>query len=191
MRSLNLKADGIPRRAFLKGLTFTLGGSLYLTGCGPASRKKTWRVFTASEAELVEAITVQIIPTDHDPGAKEAGCVDFIDKQLAGFYRQHQSLYRMGLAGVDQTSLAVHQNPFIALTWEQQTDILRQLEGAKAPGNFWKELSSREFFRLIRDHTMQGFYGSPRHGGNRDYVSYKMIGLEYPQIVGQNRYSDS
>jgi gluconate 2-dehydrogenase gamma chain len=36
---------------------------------------------------------------------------------------------------------------------------------------------------------MQGFYGSPRHGGNRNYVSYKMLGLEYPVVMGQNRYS--
>ena len=35
---------------------------------------------------------------------------------------------------------------------------------------------------------MQGFYGSPRHGGNRNYVSYKMLGLEYPRVIGQNRY---
>jgi len=35
---------------------------------------------------------------------------------------------------------------------------------------------------------MQGFYGSPRHGGNRNYASYKMMGLEYPRLIGQNRY---
>jgi gluconate 2-dehydrogenase gamma chain len=36
---------------------------------------------------------------------------------------------------------------------------------------------------------MQGFYGSPRHGGNRDYVSYKMMKLDYPHVIGQNRYT--
>jgi gluconate 2-dehydrogenase gamma chain len=35
---------------------------------------------------------------------------------------------------------------------------------------------------------MQGFYGSPRHGGNRGFVSFRMIGIDYPRIVGQNRY---
>ena len=42
---------------------------------------------------------------------------------------------------------------------------------------------------MIRDHTMQGFYGSPRHGGNKGYASYKMLGLEYPRVIGQNRYA--
>ena len=33
---------------------------------------------------------------------------------------------------------------------------------------------AKEFFDLILAHTMQGFYGDPRHGGNRDAVSCLM-----------------
>jgi gluconate 2-dehydrogenase gamma chain len=62
------------------------------------------------------------------------------------------------------------------------------LEAGKAKGNTWQTKSSAEFFRLVRNHTLQGFYGSPRHGGNRNYASYKMLRLDYPPIVGQNRY---
>ena len=36
-------------------------------------------VLSASEWTTVEAITGRIIPTDHEPGAIEAGCVNFID----------------------------------------------------------------------------------------------------------------
>jgi gluconate 2-dehydrogenase gamma chain len=42
--------------------------------------------------------------------------------------------------------------------------------------------------RLAVDRTMQGFYGAPRHGGNKDYASFKMMKLDYPLLVGQNRY---
>jgi gluconate 2-dehydrogenase gamma chain len=35
---------------------------------------------------------------------------------------------------------------------------------------------------------MQGYYGSPIHGGNKDYMSFNMLGLDYPLIIGQNRY---
>ena len=34
---------------------------------------------------------------------------------------------------------------------------------------------------------MQGFYGDPRHGGNRDRVSWKMVGLPYPPLRGRLR----
>jgi gluconate 2-dehydrogenase gamma chain len=40
----------------------------------------------------------------------------------------------------------------------------------------------------VRAHTMQGFYGDPRHGGNRDRASWKMVGLSYPPIRGQEKY---
>jgi hypothetical protein len=30
---------------------------------------------------------------------------------------------------------------------------------------------------MVIDHTMQGFYGSPEHGGNRDEASWKMLGI--------------
>ena len=62
------------------------------------------------------------------------------------------------------------------------------MESGRAPRECWTNPASGEFFHLVREHTMQGFYGSPRHGGNRNYCSYKMIGLEYPRIMGQNRY---
>lgn len=184
------KRNGLSRRGFLSRMTFLVGGTLYLSGCGPAKSAKKWRVLTDAEAELVEAITSQIIPTDQDPGAREAGCVNFIDKQLAGFYSEHLPLYRRGLVGVNQTSQAMYAKAFLALSWEDQTSVLKRLETGKAQGQTWQEDSSRQFFRLIRDHTMQGFYGSPRHGGNRNYVSYRMMGLDYPQIVGQNRYEN-
>ena len=39
-------------------------------------------------------------------------------------------------------------------------------------------LSAAAFFQMVVDHTMQGFYGSPKHGGNRGEASWKMLGIE-------------
>ncbi len=151
----------------------------------PASR---WRSLSEAEAELVDLISEQIIPTDEDPGARWAGVVNFVDKQLAGPYKRFLPDYRSGLAGVQETSRAMFGKAFAQLKWDDQTAVLKSLESGKAKGATWRRESSSRFFDLIRDHCMQGFYGSPRHGGNRDYVSFRMIGLDYPQIIGQNRY---
>jgi gluconate 2-dehydrogenase gamma chain len=35
---------------------------------------------------------------------------------------------------------------------------------------------------------MQGFYGDPRHGGNRAGVGWKVVGLRYPPIRGRLKY---
>jgi len=78
--------------------------------------------------------------------------------------------------------------PFEELSWPDQTRLLQAMESGKVPKDIWSDPSSRDFFGMLRDHTMQGFYGSPRHGGNKNYASYKMLGIEYPRIIGQNRY---
>ncbi len=175
----------LPRRQFLKGAA-AAGCVSLLPACGRLPGR--WRFFTEAEAATVSAICEQIIPTDQDPGAVSAGVPNFIDKQLAGTYRRHQQTYRAGLVGTQETSEAMFSGRFETLTWDNQTAVLQALESGKAKGRTWESQSSRTFFQLIRDHTMQGFYGSPRHGGNRDYVSYKMLGIDYPQVIGQNRY---
>ncbi len=174
------------RRQFLKTLAAGLGTSPLLPSATLAA--VSWQFFTPEEAELADAICEQIVPGDDEPGAHDTLVVRFLDRQLAGFYRRHQETYRKGLAGVEEASQTMFKLRFRDITWDQQTEVLRALESGKAPGETWKTQSSGAFFRLIRDHTLQGFYGSPRHGGNRNYASYKMLGLDYPQIIGQNRY---
>ncbi len=149
-----------------------------------------WRFFSQHESRLVDAIAEQIIPADEDPGAHDAGVVNFIDKQLVGHYQQFAESYRRGLIGVEETAAAMFGSGFLELGWDEQTKVLSALEAGTAPGETWQSESPSAFFRLIRNHTMQGFYGSPRHGGNRGYASYRMLDLDYPQIIGRSRYPE-
>jgi gluconate 2-dehydrogenase gamma chain len=174
------------RRRFVKTVATGVGSAFLLPARG--ADLVPWRFFTADEARLVDAITEQIIPADQDPGARDAGVVNFIDKQLAGRLRRHQSTYRGSLVGVEETSRVMFNRGFVALPSDQQIEVLKALESGRAKGETWRQASSSAFFRLIRDHTMAGFYGGPQHGGNRGYASFKMLGLDYPQIIGQNRY---
>ena len=79
-------------------------------------------------------------------------------------------------------------NFFPQLSWDEQRTLLGKLEAGDVPEALWPSISAPRFFSMVVDHTMQGFYGSPRHGGNRRFVSYRMLKLDYPPIVGQNRY---
>lgn len=177
----------INRRKFLRTLSVATGSMLFLPACSRAGTP--WRFFTQSEAETVIAIAEQIIPADKDPGATEAGVINFIDRQLAGFYSNSQKTYRKGLAALQLYCMGRHNQLFEKLEWEKQTEVLRLMEKNSIEGDYWKDYPSSGFFRILRDHTMQGFYGSPRHGGNKNYASYKMMGINYPHIIGQNRYS--
>lgn len=174
------------RRYFIQTLGLVSGSILFLPAC--SKPRLEWDFFTDDEAKLVIAIAEQIIPADTDPGATDAGVVYFIDKQLAGFYSNFGETYKNGLASLQTYCKEKYNSLFEELEYDMQTNVLKLMEQNKILGEYWKEHSSSGFFRLIRDHSMQGFYGSPRHGGNKNYVSYKMLKLDYPKILGQNRY---
>lgn len=42
------------------------------------------RFFDEFQRQTVEAAMARIIPTDHEPGAREAGAIDFLDRYLSG-----------------------------------------------------------------------------------------------------------
>lgn len=140
---------------------------------------------TPQELALVEAIADQIIPPDASPGGKQAGVARFIERQLRGPYRRFAAVYREGLTRIDSTSRALHGRSLANLPFDGQTSVLAALESDRVPGGIWKPGQAAEFFRLIADHCMQGFYGSPRHGGNLDCASWRMLDLPYPQIAGR------
>jgi gluconate 2-dehydrogenase gamma chain len=153
---------------------------------GRAPRPK-YRFFSEDEADLLIDICEQIIPRDDVPGATDTGAIHYIDRQLCGVFTRHRQAYRSGLESFRQTCLQAYKAPFQSLAPSAKIDALRSLELGEAPRGLWDKPSAREFFELVLAHTMQGFYGSPRHGGNRDYSSYRMLGLDYPEVAGQNR----
>src|ERR1700722_5822211 len=83
------------RREFLTIPAGALGGTLLFTLAREPLRleaqdgvvKVPLRFFTAAEALVIAAACERIFPTDSaGPGAKEAGVVIYIDRQLAGPY---------------------------------------------------------------------------------------------------------
>ena len=167
------------RRSFLgAGLAATVAGSA--VSCGSSKSVSPWRFFTAAEGETLDAICAQLIPADQDPGAKEARVVNYIDIQLSQRFRKHRAAYRQGLAGIDQTSRGKFGKQFVGLTADQQIEVLNTVEE-----------NSKVFFELLLTHTRQGFYGDPRHGGNRNMASWKMVGLPFPPVRGREHYDQT
>jgi len=162
------------RRRFLKTALAAASGSA--VSC--SRRKGAWRFFTDEQARLVAAVADQIIPPDQDPGASAAGVVDYIDGQLVRRFKANQDDYRKGLSAIEETARRHGGKGFLELGPSEQEALLAEFE--KGP--------QRAFFDLIWNHTMQGYYGSPRHGGNRDAVSWKMIGVPDPPVRGRQHH---
>ncbi len=161
--------------------TALYGGSaliaLHLPRALRAARESTERlVLSAEQWKTVEAITGRIIPTDADPGAIEAGCVNFIDKALANEDSELRPEYDEGLRRLSVFAKRRFDRPFAELDPAQQDEILISTEEGKA----WTDggLSSTRFFETVRIHAIYGFLADPRYGGNRDYAGWKL--LRYP-----------
>lgn len=174
------------RRRFIELAAAGTGSVVLLSRC--SGRHSKWRFFSNDEANLVDAIAEQIIPSDVWPGGKDSGVTNFIDKQLVGPYKRFQALYRKGLSAIQETCLNRYDMKFEELPWDDQTHFLESMEAGMMSESTWAGGFDREFFGLILDHSMQSYYGSPVHGGNKNKMSYRMIGLDYPLIIGQNRY---
>ncbi len=142
----------------------------------PTAGPLAFHYFTPEQAAMVEAITEQIIPADEDPGAKWAGVVHYIDLALAGEFAKFRPGYEAGLARVAALTKEVSPKAFAELDFATQTKILEKLEndgGLEEHG-----VSGREFFQLVRRQTLEGFFGDPKYGGNRDFVGWKMLKFE-------------
>jgi gluconate 2-dehydrogenase gamma chain len=160
------------RRRFLKSAAVVAAGSG--VGCGRAN--SSWRFFSEDEGDALTALCEQIIPGDQDPGAGWARTAYFIDRQMSLRFRPFRDVYRSGLRALDGASRTRFARRFVELTGGEQTALLAEFEK-----------QNTEFFNLVVTHTMQGFYGNPRHGGNRDAVSWRMLGVPEPPVRGRRR----
>jgi gluconate 2-dehydrogenase gamma chain len=153
-----------------------LGGAAATVGCKAGSRGN-WDFFSEEEARTLGAICDQIVPADQFPSATQAGVLSYIDRQLVRHYRRHQDIYRDGLKQAGQLSRERFGKALAEAASGQQLEVVVAIEQGNQP-----------FFDLLREHTMEGYYGTPRHGGNRDAVSWRMLGLAEPPLHGRAQY---
>jgi gluconate 2-dehydrogenase gamma chain len=135
-----------------------------LTAQTPPSQ---WAWFDASTAAEIRAIAGEIIPETDTPGADRAGVIWFIDRALAGYDQDKRDLYARGLRETQSRRMEMFpgSTSIESLTPDQRIALLKAIE-------------KTEFFKQVRFHTILGFLGHPMHGGNRDMVGWKMLGLE-------------
>ena len=164
----------LTRRQFT--LAGALTGAVAIIGCHK-SKTGNWDFLDDAQARTLAALCDQIIPADGFPSASQAGAVVYIDRQLARHYRRHRTAYRHGIETIDLMSRQTFGISFADATGAQQLQIVIDLEKQHP-----------DFFGLVREHTMEGYYGSPRHGGNRDAVSWRMLGLDEPPLRGRAQY---
>lgn len=176
----------LDRRNFIKSAGIAFGSVLLFPSC--LKKKNPYRFFTPEEAQCIIAVCEQIIPKDESPGATDAGVIHYIDRQLSIVFTYDQETYRNGIKMLQEFTSKKHVKAFENLDFDVQTRLLILLESNQLNEKEWPDGRPSDFFNLVRSHTMQGFYGSPIHGGNKDFMSFEMLRIDYPLVIGQNRY---
>ena len=154
-----------------------MAASAVLAASCTACRRDSYGFLKGTDAATLKALCDQIIPADEFPSAAQAGVLTYIDLQLAGPYRRHQKTYREGLKKANELTRSRFGVDLAQASSQQQFQIVSAIEK-----------DDKAFFDLVRAHTMQGYYGTPRHGGNRDAVSWRMLGLDEPPLRGRAQY---
>ena len=70
----------LDRRTFFMRTGVSVGGAALLYSCHQPG--ETWSYLQEAEARILDAMLDRIIPGDEDPGARAAGVIYFIDRQL-------------------------------------------------------------------------------------------------------------
>jgi hypothetical protein len=133
------------------------------------------RLFNDLQHETLRAALDRLIPADDFPGAWDAGCGDYIAGQLNGQLIHLLPLYRAGLDGLDAEAHRLFQENFPRLAPDQQDAVLLRVETGETETEW--ETAPRSFFSTLLDHTAEGYYADPGQGGNRERVSWRMIGF--------------
>ena len=128
--------------------------------------------FTSTQQTTLRAAIDRIIPPDQFPGGWAAGVGDYLARQFAGDLAERVEQYQSGLDALDDAAVRLHTAPFATLLTATQDELLGQIEAGEQGDQLAR------FFTLLVTHTMEGYYGDPDNGGNRNAVAWQMIGFE-------------
>ena len=155
------------------------------------------------EAAFVEALVDHMIPADEiSPKGTDLGVNIYIDRALAGAWGKGErlymqgpwklgspsqgyqlpltpaQLYRAGIAATNAHCRKAHGNTFDRIADAQRQEVLTGLSTAKI--TFDSGLPVRVFWATLYQTVVEGIYSDPIYGGNRDKVSWRMVG--YPGL---------
>jgi hypothetical protein len=128
---------------------------------------------------ILRALLDRLIPSeDGFPGAVDAGVENYLARQFAGSCAHEATRLARGLLQLDAESFARHGVPFVSLAPSRQDALLGDLEKGRAVSSWPVEVGPAAFFARMVDLAHEGFYSDPGNGGNREAISWRMIGYD-------------
>ncbi len=172
------------------------------------------RFLNETEHAFVVAAVDAMIPADElSPSGSDCGVAVYIDRALASAWGGGAKLYRAGpyikgkpeqgyqlpltpaefiaagIAAANEWSRKTYGKDFDQLDAGNRVEALKAMEEGKAE---FDNFNARAFFTRLHALAMEGFFSDPIYGGNRNMVSWRMLGFpglpaNYANLVEEYR----
>lgn len=172
------RRDAIGRVALIMGGA-VIGAEFFLSGCKPTSTQVT-DLFDTDHVTFLNEVADTILPTTSSPGAKAANVGQFMAVMVRDCYAPaDQKIFLEGLGKLDDASQKKFSNKFMALTDQQRTALLADLDkeqkdyttqrNKQIEGDRLKHVDDpkykapevpNHYFRMIKELTLLGYFTS-------------------------------
>lgn len=168
------------RRSFLRNFGRAIGGTALAATMSPAmissalayspnvdSSNKNGLIFPKESMQILKAICQVVIPRTNTPGAADVDCHGFVDHQLFHcFPKAVQQRGKKFLIRINKVAQQRHQKTFIQLNYQQQFELLTDVEAAKNGLN----KKDKGAFKHLKGLIAFGYYTS--EAGAKDELRY-------------------
>ena len=156
-------------------------------------------ILNETEHAFIVAAVDTLIPVDElSPSGSDCGCAVYIDRQLASAWGGGAKTYRAGpyfkgkpeqgyqlaltpaeffaagIAAANDWSRKTYGRDFDRLDPDKRVEALKAMQEGKAE---FADFNAKAFFARLLAITMEGFFADPIYGGNRNKVSWRMLGF--------------
>ncbi|HVW97271.1 MAG TPA: gluconate 2-dehydrogenase subunit 3 family protein [Mucilaginibacter sp.] len=172
------RRDAIGRVALLMGGA-VIGAEFFISGCKSGTAKVA-DLFAADNVTLLNEVADTILPTTSSPGAKAANVGHFMAVMVQDCYTtDDQKVFMDGISKLDDASQKKFSNKFMALTPQQRTELLTDLDKEQkeytdkknkdAAADMEKHKDEKDYepapvpnhyFRMMKELTLLGYFTS-------------------------------
>ena len=133
-----------------------------------------------AQLRLLASFVDRLIPKDElGPSASESNVPLYINGALGDYLAGEKTAFIEGLEATDAFARRSQDRAFIELTPEKQDAVLTAMESGNAAGFE----NARAFFNRARRLTLEGMFGDPYYGGNKNFAGWDLIKYPGPRLA--------
>lgn len=177
--------DTLSRRSFTLSASAT-AAILALAGCDPdpvpkgeeGQEPQPEAALSSSQQKTLSAMCDRLLPAHGDlPAASALGVPGFIASELEKpLFSEVRDFVGRGLTLLDGNARSLMAKHFHDLDVVIQDQMLQELNEGVAPG---PEFAQHRFFELVLTFALEGYFGHPKYGGNKDRRAWKALGITW------------